>query len=92
MQRDLAHAVGKDRADVIGALVDGDKAHVLKQRHAPRQVDGSAEAIDGIPEAMRWGIGLAIEINGDRQIGAEPLDTVDVFKRSLGGEGFRVAR
>ena len=37
VQRDLAHAIGKDRADVIGALVDGDEAHVLQQRHALRQ-------------------------------------------------------
>ena len=92
VQRDLAHAVGKDRADVIGALVDGDKAHVLEQGHALRQVDGAAEAIDGGAEAMRRRVGLAIEIDGDRQIRPEPLDARDVFERALGGEGFRVAR
>ena len=55
------------------------------------RVDRSAEAVDGSPEAMRRSVGLAIEIDGERQIGAEPLDAGDILERTLGGEGFRVA-
>ena len=66
MQRNLALAVGEGRVNVIGALVDRDKAHVLEQGHALRQVDGAAEPINGSTEAMCRRAGLAIEVDGDR--------------------------
>ena len=92
VQGDVALAILEARQDVVGALVDGREAHVLEHRHALRQADRRAEAVDGGVDAMGRRIRLAIEIDGDRAIGTEPLDALDVLERALCRKRLGVAR
>ena len=92
VQRDVAHPVRETRGDVIGALVDRREAQVLHHRHALRESDRRAETVDGSMNAVGWRIRLPIEVDGDRTVGSEPFDPLDILERALGRKGLRIAR
>ena len=82
MQHHLALAALEVRDNTVGALIDDREAQVLEHGDALREPHRRIEPVDGGAQARLGRVHLAVEINGHRPIGAQPLDAADILQRA----------